>query len=211
MALSQLVDLATTAKGRILAQYRQLTLRFVPEIEALVAQVQEIENNFWTFFTYLDLDTAPGTWLDRLAGQVGEQRGGFGDAALLRFTKARIIANKSNGSDDTILLVTSTALGAGPTYELVDWFPAGFALTVSGIALGGLTGDVETLKRLINLLRITRAVSVGLGLFYQDDNDNSVIFVMGDSGGGPVVGLGFDDSSAPNDPLAGRLAGVAQA
>lgn len=209
MALAHLTDLAATALGRVLAQYKTLTTRMLPEVEVLVDQVQELEDALWAFWLQLDLDTPPeGVWLDRIGGLIGEDRGGVDDADYAVAIRTRILVNRSNGSIETLIAITEQWLFwfGSPTMTLVDWFPAALTLTINGMALGGTLGDNPTLLRLMKFLTAARAIAVRFDVLYQDADD-SLIFVCGDSGGGSVTGLGFDDSTAPDDPSAGRLAG----
>lgn len=218
--LQHLTDLADRAKARMLAQYRTVT-SFVEDVGVLVGEVQEIEDAFWAMYLQLDLDVAEGVWLARLGGVVGEKREGFPDEytagtppqlGYRDLVKARVLANKSRGTTDEILAVVEAALEGGPTPDLslVDYYPAGQVLTVADFALGGQAGELN-LNRIVRLVKRARAVAIDTQMLYQDDEDDAEIFVCGDSGGGPVVGKGFDDSAAPDDPAAGRLAGVAQA
>ena len=207
MALSHLTDLLGTAKARILAQYTTLVARFIPELAVLIAQVQELEDNFWTFFTYLDLDVAPGVWLDRLAALVGQTRGGLPDDSwLLAFTKARIIANRTKSDVNDLLLIVDTATKTPGSTSLVDEFPAAMCITTT-VPMGGFGFGTILVDELTKLIRASRAIAVGCNFLYQPDDD-TLTFMCGDAGGGAVVGLGFDDASAPDDPSAGTLAGA---
>jgi hypothetical protein len=61
---------------------------------------------------------------------------------------------------------------------------------------------------LLKFLTAARAAGVRFEVLYQDADD-ALEFVCGDSSGGDPTGLGFDDSTAPDDPTAGRFAGAA--
>lgn len=209
MALAHLTDLFDRAKLRMLLQYRGLT-KFVADLGVLVAEVQELEDAFWSFNEELDVDNADGVWLDRLGTVIGEFREGEFDTQYRQYVKARILANKSKATSDEIIEVVTVAMDATPpTLTLVDWYPAAQALTITDPPMGGQVGDTQ-LNRVSRLIQRARAVAVNLQLLFQDDTDAEA-FVCGDSGGLLVVGKGFDDESAPDDPTAGRLAGVVQA
>lgn len=211
MALSHLTDLFDRAAARIILQYRELTTRFIPDVEVLIGEVQEAEDAFWAMYEQLDLDQADGVWLERLGGIVGEAREGFPDdpgggyaLSFRNIIRARIAANKSTADSDSLIGVVQQGLsGLGLTLALVDWYPAGQALTLSDPPL-----LLDEANRLGRLLGRARAIAVQTMFLWQPDED-AEIFVCGDATGAITpVGKGFDDAAAPDDPTAGKLAGA---
>lgn len=216
--LSHLTDLADRAQKRAMLQYRSLT-KFMADVAVVVSEAQALEDALWDFSQQLQLDSAIGVWLERLGNLIGQARQGFADdyagsgsvAGYRDLIKARILANASDGSTETMLAVIQQIFSSlGMTIEAKDWYPAAQSFNITDPPLNGQTGSA-TITALLNLVRIARAVAVQTMILYQDDVDAEE-FVMGDvPGGSSPVGKGFDDAAAPNDPTAGRYAGAENA
>lgn len=174
MALAQITDLVTRARARVLSQYRSMTTRFLPMLDVLVGETQELENAIWGFIAQLDVTTATDIWLERLGEIVGEKREGEADDAIYRrYIEARILANKSSGRINDVLAVANKVIGGDPVNVFVasEWFPAHMRLE---IPQGDLIDFGSSLyKRLLKMLRITRAAGVGFELLTQSELDNA--------------------------------------
>jgi hypothetical protein len=108
---SQLTTIAATALSRILAQYRKMVLTFVPLVEQLGEEVQELEDAAWGFYEGLQFENAEGDMLDRFGFIVGAPRESFSDDDDYRpLVEAKILANVSEGRIDDFNAVVAAAV-----------------------------------------------------------------------------------------------------
>jgi hypothetical protein len=210
VALAHITDLVTRAVARMLIQYKSKA-KFVADVSALVTEAQQAEDAFWAFYEQLDLDVAQGVWLDRLGGLVGQGRDGETDETqFLDFIKARILANKSQGTSNELLAIVLQAFAQfGFAVSIVDWYAAAQTITINQDIQLGFPEEPQgrRLRIILKILSVARAVSVQTTLRYQC-NDDVQQFVMGDSLGSDPTGLGFDDAASPDDPSAGQWTGA---
>ena len=80
-------------------------------ITALVARVQEIEDDTWACIEDRMLSTAEGVQLDQYGKVLGQPRDGLADEDYRALLGIRILANRSNGQADVILRVVAGLLG----------------------------------------------------------------------------------------------------
>lgn len=189
--LEQLLDLASRAKSRLLAQYVNR-----PTLSALVGELgeaaQELETAVWGLIAQFNIDAAAGVWLDRLGVLVGEPRDGADDAAYRTYLRARIVANRSNGRiEDVIAVITAWNAGVAPAVELSVLPPANFELVVGPLIA------MADLERLVRLLRATRAAGVGGMIITRPQVDaDSFTFATTDAPEASST-QGFGDSTNP--------------
>lgn len=163
--LTQITDLVARGRNRVLVQYRGLTRRFLPLLDVLTGNVQELENAVWGFITEFDIANANDTWLDRLGSIVGEAREGENDTVYRRLIQARVLANRSNGTDEDVIAVFLKVLNnpMGIALAIRDCQPASIEIIVTGYIFDITNPDVMRLKkRLKKMLQITRGAGVKL-------------------------------------------------
>lgn len=131
--LATIADHAALAIARLAQQYRDQ-----PNIEglinALAAEVQEVEDAFWTLFTLRSVAVAQGAQLDILGATVGRRRAGATDDEYRLRIQAQIKTNLSNGTVEEIYDVFRTLLPAA-VLVLREDFPASLVLQVSSTAI----------------------------------------------------------------------------
>jgi hypothetical protein len=180
----------TRAKSRVLGQYQAAT-RF----NALVGEVglafQELEDALWGLVGATAIDTATGIWLDRIGVIVNEGRGGASDASYRGFLRARIRANRSNGTVEDVLAVLYVWDDNYPAY-MQQFFPASFELTQSGGSLA--PSDVP---RVLRLVKSARAAGVGVMFIYQTVDDASAFTFSTSAALESSSTTGFGDSTTP--------------
>lgn len=91
-------------------------------VEALATPSQEVEDTLIQLLTERAVDTAIGAQLDLLGKLVGEKRQGAADEDYRRRVRARISANRSEGTVEDIILVARQTLG-DPTKVTVHLQP----------------------------------------------------------------------------------------
>lgn len=153
-------DVAAFLLSRLAEEFRK------PRISKLFggigAQYQALEDAAWQLYTLRSVDTAEGWVLDVLGKLVGERRQGSLDADYRIRVRARIRANLSDGTIEDVLAVFRLLLGGAGTLRLQEYFPAGFVLRVSGVAL-----TVAQIAIFARFLRQVRGAAIDAQLGYQ--------------------------------------------
>lgn len=83
-------------------------------------RIQLLEDQVWNWWEQLDLETAPGVFLERIGDIVGEARQGREDEIYRLWIRARAKANRSAGSVPDMLEILELILPAGTVVEYVD-------------------------------------------------------------------------------------------
>lgn len=106
-------------------------LREAPRIRALCRAIgavfQAVEDDQFDLIMTCNLATGEGVILDRIGDIVGEARGVFDDATYRRFLRARIAANRSQGSPEE--MITIFQLVTAPSVVEHLRLPGGVQLT----------------------------------------------------------------------------------
>lgn len=100
-------------------------------ISVYAAQIQELEQFFFTLKTLRTIDTAVGVQLEGIGDIVGEARNGRSDDDYRRAVRAKILINISSGTTEDLLGVVDKLLPASKTLVATeDSFPAHFEILV---------------------------------------------------------------------------------
>lgn len=102
------IDYESNWEGRLMRRlYEQFKgLRnWTLYVKALARQFQDLEDAFQSVPSIVSIDDSIGAQLDNLGRLIGQPRTGLGDATYRQYLKARIIANKSNGTAENIYSV----------------------------------------------------------------------------------------------------------
>ena len=163
--LTQILDHAAQARSRVLAQYREKTTSLVTLLEELGASVQEVEDAFFDLVDQLAISNATGVWLDRLGAIVGEARAGeASDILYRRYVRARVKANRSNGTLEDVLGVLVEAQGfLMPTLTLLEIGRASFQVDF------GNDISFTVFERLRRLVSASRSAGIGCTMFWMDE------------------------------------------
>ncbi len=96
---------------------------------AMCKGVQAAEDLVWGVYIGTRLGLAEGASLDRWGALVGEPRGSLlYDSDYRAIIEARILANRCDGTVDSMMQVMRTALAPVDCIEHFDLFPAGFQM-----------------------------------------------------------------------------------
>lgn len=146
-------------------------------LEAMMAQVQELEDNIALQRDAFDVDTAVGDQLDSLGKRVGERRDDRIDDVYRTAIRVRILVNRSNGRLEELLAI---ALGISPaaTIRARELYPAALSLEFS-------TLGTSTLQNAYRLLKKAKAAGVRL-LVAGVGDDGSIGAVDADPLGGEI-------------------------
>lgn len=201
--LQEMLDYASRAKGRMLAQYREKA-KFSAFVGELADRAQELEVVLFDVLEQTAVGTAIGVWLDRLGLVVGEERGGEGDTLYRRYVQARVRANRSEGTlEDIIAVITAWYGAAFPTLVLTEPGRANLLINLD-------SPDVTSaaVARLVRLLRDTRSAAVGAQLLWQEDASSKIFTFSSGATLEADSDAGFGDSSTP--ATGGAFRGVVQ-
>lgn len=157
-------------------------------LDALCAPVQVTEEGLTQLLRERGVDTAEGAQLDAVGAKVGQARGGMADEEFRIFIRARISANKSNGSINDILRVIGLVLNDDDAaLRLEPQPPAAFTLHVEETVVDDDVADVAAV-----FLRQTASAAVR-ALLHTFPVAETGSFAFDDS----PDGLGFDDEGSP--------------
>jgi hypothetical protein len=135
MAITEIADWQARLRGRVFAQFAQSNW-CVPLADLIGAGANELELAFaavlllWSIDTVTNDATSPlygvgrGVQLDRIGRLVGQPRAGVDDDHYRFYLRAKIRANRSDGTPDVIIGVFQAMLGAT---ELPVYYPGGNA------------------------------------------------------------------------------------
>lgn len=193
------IDHAGRAASRLAEQFKVAT-KFRAVIDAVCAQIQELEDAFWTCVTDRGLSGA-GVQLDVLGRLLGEERAGDDDDRYILRLRARIRVLRSSGSAPNILKVFKLMLPDNVLrFDDASFHGGGFILDLGLVS----AGDVPTYARFAHQ---AKSAGVNAQLLYQLDEDDNM-FTLDDANdpGSVTAGLGLDDVNTPGS--GGKLAAV---
>jgi hypothetical protein len=104
MSIDYIDNWYSRLKGRLYEQFKGLP-KWDGLVRAIARQAQDWEDAAQAVLTTISIDDSAGTQLDNLGRLIGQPRVGLDDAAYRLYIKARIIANKSNGTAENIYRV----------------------------------------------------------------------------------------------------------
>jgi hypothetical protein len=194
-----ITDHVDRALARVLQQYRGRP-KIEGQIEAHADQSQSVEDALWGLGTGRLLEDAEGVVLDRFGQILNEARGALTDELYALSLGAKIRLLRSSGTVPDIIDVFET-LRPALEFHLVQWFPAGFILTVE------TPTTLAESALLASFLRRARIAGVrGQMVFFLDDVDT--VFTFSDDGSSHTdADRGFADDA---QTTGGHLAGVTE-
>lgn len=158
---TQITNHVAQAKARLKEQFKEKT-KYVALLEALVAPCQDIEDALWQLFSERWIDTAVGDQLDNLGTVIGQDRAGLSDDNYRAYLRARIAANKSNGTVEDLIRITELIVNDEAAHIVVEQqFPAAVVVKVEDAAASVATSDA-----LIAFLKLAKAAGVRVILEY---------------------------------------------
>lgn len=129
-------------------------------LDAMVQQVQDLEDVGWSMIYDRILESASGDQLDQVGAIVGEGRISANDEVYRRFIAARIRTNISGGDPETMIWVLDTI--AQPVgLRLFQIYPAGVHMIYT---LAGFPNDQATRDQIAAHMLDTVAAGVSLDL-----------------------------------------------
>lgn len=99
--LAHIYDHAENAQTLLISQYQEKP-RIAALLKAFVDKVQELEDTTFAMDDARRIDAAEGWWIDAIGNVVGQPRYGTADADYRKLIRARIAANRSNGTGSDI-------------------------------------------------------------------------------------------------------------
>lgn len=125
---------------------------------------QKLEDAWWDLFTLRRLDTAFGIGLDVLGYIVGQSRNGLEDETYRRYIRARIAANRSNGTIPELINIAELIIfDDDASIQMLRQNHATILVRVTGIEV-----DTVLQKALISFLRDAKSGGVRLILESAD-------------------------------------------
>lgn len=179
-AIDHVADWVARLRTRLYTQFREKPKIWQIVSTTLAPQFQELEDAFQQLTTLRSIELSEGAQLDVLGRIVGQVRGAAPtDADYRMMLRARILANRSNGTVPELLAVLRAALDqAGQRVLEVDPVLA-FQIAIVGLALnpGGTPGDDGwKVTALLDLLGDARAGGVRGVLEWQPEEDAATFY-----------------------------------
>jgi hypothetical protein len=134
---------------------------FTAILQALLAQVQKIEDAAWEVITFRRIEHAEGKTLDMLGSIVRRGRGGLSDANYRIAIRAQIRILKSSGRPEDLIGIALLSTPTGTILRLVDEYPAGFRFDVGS----PVTWPIDIL---FFGVRLAKPAGVRFGIVYSD-------------------------------------------
>jgi len=113
-------DWKTRLRSRIYWQFRNAT-KALAELDADAVQFQQLEDATQSLLTLISIPDSVGAQLDAIGRLVGQPRSGVDDATYRLYLSTRIVANRSEGTPESLYRVFSALLGA----VLLIYIPGG--------------------------------------------------------------------------------------
>jgi ABC-type transporter Mla MlaB component len=169
--------------------------RIAALLQSYIDQVQIVESVAWDVIDARHVDTATGVHLDTLGAIVGQPRFTSDDATYRNVIRAKIAANRSKGTTDSLINVVRLAGDVSSPVQVTHVGPAVVRITLTE------TVDAAGLAALAFILPKARAAGVRLALLAAVDED---AFILDDSASA-ITGAGILDNSASAIAGAGTL------
>lgn len=128
-------------------------------LEIWVDQIQKLEDVFWDLYQDLQLPNAYGKTLDLIGTKIGESRQSFADQFYFRLLRARVLANNSDGTPDTLLRIARLLTGA---LTLRYFELSGSGMRIEWIVLDGHTAAERA--RIASVMAIAKPLGMNLQL-----------------------------------------------
>jgi hypothetical protein len=175
-----MVDHVTRGLARLPEQFKE-SPRFRFLIQALLEELQEVEDTLEEIKSQKNLDNAVGVQLDGLGEILGKRREGLTDTPYRLALKVQQILNAGEGRYETVLDLWRILLNS-PTATVDEQFPAGVTL-FSDVG----TPTLATLNTLMQALPVTVTAAFTSSI----DTDPVFSFV-----GGAGIGFGSTEDSS---------------
>lgn len=137
-------------------------------MDAVMAQVQELEDAFWQLLTAFDLDTATDDQLLLLGKLVGEGQLGRADEDFRAAIRARILVNRSEGKVGQLYAIGAALIPDEDVLHCITQYDGSLAYE--------FRGDLAafTLSNIARLLKKAKAGGVRIDtVFVQEDVDDT--------------------------------------
>lgn len=169
---TQITDHETQALARLKEQF-QSSDNVRSLVSAFAAPSQDVEDALWQLLVERSVDEAVGAQLDAIGSLVGQARNGLDDDDYRRYVRARISANRSNGTVEDILKVAR--LIVDDEDASLTWDPqptAAGVLRVHQILFPDATAEI-----LIAFLRDTISAGVRVLLEWTPIADSALLYL----------------------------------
>lgn len=168
------LDHAAAALAR-LAQYLKTQPNVQALLEGLCAQVQDLEQMFVDMDFYRQIDNGFGEHLDNIGAIVRQPRASLDDSDYKLYLKAKIAANLSSGTVESLYTIARLLVGDSATIGLENQYPAGFEFTVIEEI------DPATAAALLAFFRTSRAAGVR-GILHWSESAPEDTFTLDGTG-----------------------------
>lgn len=199
--ITAVTDYATQATNRLLRQYYDKE-NIKSLIKAYIGnRIQDLSNAISTLYRPYDFYALYGDRLDHVGELVGQYRNGMDDDLYRQFIYARILANKSNGSRDSILEIIY-ALTAATNVNIIEGHEEGESAQYRVVITESPAFPIDSDYHLEYYRVIKDATSMGIGIEEVFIDDGLAHFTLGPGPTSPATEVinyatGFGDNDVP--------------
>ena len=108
--------------------------RMVGVVGAFSEEAQQLEDTLYAMVETGGVEAASGDALDAWGDLVGEPRAGLLDGEYRRVILARLQVNRSTGTPEEVIAITSTLMGDAESVQYFPRYPAAYALSYTSEA-----------------------------------------------------------------------------
>lgn len=185
-SVAWLRDYVERYSALLLMQWRKP--RRLAIFQAILAEVQALEDALYAVLTGVNLDTAVGAQLDLIGKILKTPRLGLDDESYRLRLRVEILVLSSNGHPDDLLAILLAALPTGFTFSYAE---TDYATSLPQVH-GALSSATATL--LVSFLKRAKSVGTRVMLEYSEADDEHTFTFADDIELEVDSGRGFSDS-----------------
>lgn len=183
----KILDHVDQAQAKLLEQFQDKPL-LLALLASYIRRIQRLENAVWEVIEIRGIDASEGVGLDAIGVIVGRPRLGLEDIEYRISLKAQIRINRSSGTPEDMIDVTTLSLPDGFDFTYQEFYPATIWIDII---------DVITVNPLVIFDNLTRAKPGGVRLIFSYSTDEDA-FTFSDDNPTASTTQGFADDISGN-------------
>ena len=191
-------DRVERAKGLLLTQFKDKT-NINKVVEALVEEIQELDNAVVDLQMFRTLDNAKGVNLTEIGNQLKVPRDNLGDEDYRTAIKVKILRSKSAGTENDVAEVIRLLL-SDPSATITKPHPYTVEIAAFLGCIGDTSAGIRQLSQFIPLNSNTRIVAKKSGVLCFVGGDGLGFSSYGGASGGKIASLVYSDYGVSQRP-----------
>jgi hypothetical protein len=191
-------DRVERAKGLLLTQFKDKT-NINKVVEALVEEIQELDNAVVDLQMFRTLDDAQGVNLTEIGNQLKVPRDNLGDEDYRTAIKVKVLRSKSAGTENDVAEVIRLLL-SDPSATITKPHPYTVEIAAFLGCIGDTSAGIRQLSQFIPLNSNTRIIAKKSGVFCFAGGDGLGFSSYGGASGGKIASLVYSDYGVSQRP-----------